>query len=448
MTEVKDNSSLPLLFSITGAILLVAVGGWFFLDQEPATPVTAGPPPSIVEPESTDEAAAQLPADVEAAPTAAENPAVPAVSAEEAAATAHIDAELRKARLAADADILVFPPDQSALHYYGSVMEADPEHAVARAELDAVLARVEQTVSAHLAAERFEQAYEIAVLVAEKRPNHALVSNTQQTLDALTEALVDEAIGHAQAGEDEQAEAALARAQALPGRNPQYFSAVRESIAEIRRVRLAAEQDRLQRAQLAAEQAREAWVTSVQNAINNGNLIAPAGASARDLLAEQNTFDTERAELRELLLSALVDRARSFIADDRLPEAETLVNAAVEVSGNPDGFSELRASLDSAFIEKESSRVANLEELVRLKVVPARYPRRAEERGLSGWVDVVFTVTPTGETDEIEVYAAEPETIFNRAAIEAVSQWTFQPREYRGQVISQRTGARLVFRLE
>ncbi len=40
MTEVKDNSSLPLLLSITGAVVVVAIGGWFFLNQEPvdATP--------------------------------------------------------------------------------------------------------------------------------------------------------------------------------------------------------------------------------------------------------------------------------------------------------------------------------------------------------------------------------------------------------------------------
>jgi hypothetical protein len=40
MTDAKDNSSLPLLLSISGAVLLVAVGGWFFLDQEEPVPAT------------------------------------------------------------------------------------------------------------------------------------------------------------------------------------------------------------------------------------------------------------------------------------------------------------------------------------------------------------------------------------------------------------------------
>ena len=87
-------------------------------------------------------------------------------------------------------------------------------------------------------------------------------------------------------------------------------------------------------------------------------------------------------------------------------------------------------------------------DLVRLKTIPARYPRSAQRRNVTGWVDVLFTITPSGETSDIEVRDAEPESIFNQAAIDAVEQWEFQPVEYRGQIISQRAGARLSFKLE
>ena len=142
------------------------------------------------------------------------------------------NAELRKARLAADADILVFPEDQSALHYYGRVLSADPENEVANAELGTVLTRVAQTVTQHLEAEEFDQAYAIAALVAQQEPEHSLVRDTQQVLDARTEELVAEAIQHAQDGNDARAVEVLAAAEALPGRNPGYFVAVRESMAE------------------------------------------------------------------------------------------------------------------------------------------------------------------------------------------------------------------------
>ena len=89
-----------------------------------------------------------------------------------------------------------------------------------------------------------------------------------------------------------------------------------------------------------------------------------------------------------------------------------------------------------------------MEELVRLNVVAARYPRRAESRGISGWVEIMFTVTPTGETSDIDVAGAEPLEIFDDSAIEAVEQWTFEPKEFRGRTISQRAIARLVYRLQ
>ena len=124
MTDTKDNSSLPLLFAITGSILAVAVGGWFFLgQQEPVTPTGQTSPvvnQSSLSPEAT----------VEVAPPQASDPDV--TLAEVASAVevvdvpaAGIDAELRKARLAAEADILVVPAAQSALHYYGRILDAE-----------------------------------------------------------------------------------------------------------------------------------------------------------------------------------------------------------------------------------------------------------------------------------------------------------------------------------
>ncbi len=47
MDKAEDNSSLPLLLSITGAVLAVAVGGWFYLEQVDSVPdATQSSPPS------------------------------------------------------------------------------------------------------------------------------------------------------------------------------------------------------------------------------------------------------------------------------------------------------------------------------------------------------------------------------------------------------------------
>lgn len=434
MTEVKDNSSLPLLLSITGAVLAVAVGGWFLLNSDTGEVAPSAAPEATVAGET-----------VPAAETDAESEAEPAVASE---TLVDIDAELRKARLAADADILVFPATQSALYYYGRVLQADPENGIANAELDAALAKLARIVARHLEAQEFDNAYEIATLVARRRPEHALVLETQQTLDSYTEQLVADAIQQAQDGNDQQSADALATAEALPGRNPDYFMAIRGSIGDISEVRQAAEQDRAQRARLADDEARAAWVASVRKAITAGNLISPAGASARDLLAESNAWSAERAQLTGETVASLIAAAQGRIDAGQPADAEVLMNAAVELGGDADEFDTLRAALENAYVEQESNRVASMSELVRVKAVAPRYPRRAQEREVSGWVDIYFTITPTGETADIAVQRSEPESVFDRAAVEAVEKWAFQPVEYRGKVIGQRAGTRVVFRIE
>lgn len=442
MTDVKDNSSLPLLLAISGAVLLVAVGGWYLLEQD--TPSTAEFSDNPVAAPSTEPDVSPEFETAAAPGPASDNSAKPVPTAK----TSDIDAELIKARLAAEADILIFPVEHSALRYYANVQKMDPKHAVARAELDTVLARVATTVSAHLAAEEYQSAYDIAALVAAHSPEHALVAETQQTLDDLTEQLVQQAIELAQDGSDDEAATILATARSLPGRNPDYFVAVRDSIAEIRAVRQAAEQDRLRRSQLATEQAKAAWIDGIRAAIEQGNLLTPAGASARDLLAERNAWNDERERMSGEFFTALVESTRAEIAANRLLPAEKLLQAAVDLNGKSPELDELQGTLENAFVAMESGRVVGLDELVRLQTAPAQYPRRAEERGLSGWVDVEFTVTPTGETADITVARAEPADVFDRSAINAVEQWTFEPSEYRGRQISRRAAARLVFRIE
>ncbi len=434
MTEVKDSSSLPLLLVITGAVLAVAIGGWFFLYQDSTA-------------ESTETAAIQAPAPAAPPETveATEQPDEPPV---ETVAAPDLDAELRKARLAADADILVFPETQSALYYYGRALKVDPENAIARAELDAALEKVARTVSAHLEAEEYDDAYAIATRVARLRPEHPLVVETQAALDEYTERLVAEAIENAQTGKDTQAEEALVAAEALPGRNPEYFTAVRSSIADIQAVRREAERDRAQRAKLADDEARAAWIDSIRNAIVAGNLITPAGASARDLLAERNSWANDRTLLTGEVQAAMVATAQSLIAGGRPDDAEPLVKAAIQLGGDAAEFEELGQALEDAYVIAQSERIVNLSNLVRIKTVAPRYPRRAQEREVTGWVDVYFTITETGETTDVAVQQSQPEKVFDRAAVEAVEKWAFEPVEFRGQVISQRAGTRLVFRIE
>lgn len=60
--------------------------------------------------------------------------------------------------------------------------------------------------------------------------------------------------------------------------------------------------------------------------------------------------------------------------------------------------------------------------------VAAVYPRRAQSRGIEGFVIVEFTVTKTGAVTNPMVVHAEPEGVFERAALDAVVKFKYKPR--------------------
>ena len=358
------------------------------------------------------------------------------------------DANLRKARLAAEADMLAYPTDQSALFYYNQILEVDPEHEVAKAELETMLVRLGQTASQHLADEEYAEAYALAVLVSRENPGHPLVQDVTRELDRMTNEFVEVALQHAQDGNDEQVESALGAAQALPGRNPEYFTAVRDSIGNIRNSRIADEQTRIEQVRVAAVQATTEWTEKVRGAILAGHLVAPAGENAVAYLAERDSPQAEKEVLQGELTNAIVSECVAKIDGGSFVEAEELLAAATEFLGDNDTTNSLRSNLDSALIDAESAKVLHVDDLVRLKIEPAQFPRRALERNIEGWVELLFTVTATGTTADIEVQNSEPGTVFERAAIEAVEEWTFEPKVFRGQSINQRVGTRLVFKIE
>lgn len=60
--------------------------------------------------------------------------------------------------------------------------------------------------------------------------------------------------------------------------------------------------------------------------------------------------------------------------------------------------------------------------------VAAIYPRRAQSRGIEGFVIVEFIVTKTGSVSNAKVVKAKPEGVFDRAALDAVAKFKYKPR--------------------
>ncbi len=65
--------------------------------------------------------------------------------------------------------------------------------------------------------------------------------------------------------------------------------------------------------------------------------------------------------------------------------------------------------------------------------VSPRYPRRALERGIEGFVDVNFDITTFGGTKNIRIVNAQPEGTFDSAALKAVRKWKYKPQVVDGE---------------
>ena len=75
------------------------------------------------------------------------------------------------------------------------------------------------------------------------------------------------------------------------------------------------------------------------------------------------------------------------------------------------------------------------------------YPPRAIATGTEGWVQVQFTITPTGMVRDPVVVASEPGTLFDDAALKAVARWRYNPR-VDGGVAVERVGIQALIRFE
>jgi len=76
------------------------------------------------------------------------------------------------------------------------------------------------------------------------------------------------------------------------------------------------------------------------------------------------------------------------------------------------------------------------------------YPRDAALKGLSGWVEVEFTITPLGTVEDPRVLNAEPPRVFNREALRAILKWKFKPRVVDGAAVSRRATQTIEFSLD
>lgn len=69
-----------------------------------------------------------------------------------------------------------------------------------------------------------------------------------------------------------------------------------------------------------------------------------------------------------------------------------------------------------------------------VKVAPV-YPRRAQTRGIEGYVLLEFTVTKTGAVRDPHILESKPPGIFDRSALNAALKFKYKPKVVNGEPI-------------
>jgi protein TonB len=163
---------------------------------------------------------------------------------------------------------------------------------------------------------------------------------------------------------------------------------------------------------------------SMQRAIEKEETMVARIAAAESAPAESASAPAESA-------------AQSVLSSDEFEEASPPENVAGEPASLPapsgdESVPAAAAMADASTMvtdEPSKTRSVKFSDLIFEEYVAPKFPRSASRRGLTGIVELQFSVHADGSTGAIEIVNAEPSEIFVSSAQDAVKQWRFVPHE-------------------
>ncbi|WP_129641670.1 TonB family protein [Peristeroidobacter agariperforans] len=157
-----------------------------------------------------------------------------------------------------------------------------------------------------------------------------------------------------------------------------------------------------------------------------------ADAVAAAAIAEQELADAIARELAEQETAANAPPIANAPPVEQVAEANNESAApAVEIQPQ-EPAPEQQASV---LPDQDFAQAASLK---RIREVPPVYPREAQRSGTEGWVQVEFTIAPDGSTRDLQVRDSAPTQVFDKAALDSVGKWRFEPVRKNGAPVAQR----------
>jgi protein TonB len=136
------------------------------------------------------------------------------------------------------------------------------------------------------------------------------------------------------------------------------------------------------------------------------------------------------------------------IERERPPPTPETPRMAFSAGGVENNVAQLTPVVDARGAMSRMSMTAGSDrDVIPLVRINPDYPPRALSRGLEGWVQVQFTITPTGTVADAKVVNAEPKNIFDDAALKAIARWRYNPK-VEGGVAVERVGVQTIIRFQ
>lgn len=246
-----------------------------------------------------------------------------------------------------------------------------------------------------------DNAIEYYLALRDKAPGDAAVSSALVDLLPMTVIATEQSVARDDFGEAQRLSALIEKAD---GQHP--------ALARLKSSIVAQQQTASQRAvqqQLTAEEEAKKQAELEKQRLADQQKQQQEAAR---LLAERQTTDRQNAERQ--------------VAERQAAERQAAERQAAQQQAAQQQAAQQQAAQTAAAPARSAAPVAS-SELRALSTPAPAFPAEALRAAQSGEVQVEFTVSPDGSVSAARVVRSTPPRIFDRAAVNAVKRWRFQP---------------------